>query len=446
MIMKNFLTYLVCLSVLFGACRRETDPVFDKSPDERINETLTKYQAVLSDAPDGWNATLETSLGISFSFYFRFNDSNRVVMYSDFDSTTATVMATSSYRLKALQQPCLLFDTYSYIHLLADPDARVNGGYFGGGLFSDFEFSLDSVTTDHISLTGRFNRSKAIFTKATAAQRQAWENKKVWEGIQKFKSINKIQNYFKRLNYNGVDYEVRFDTVFKRANITWLDGRGVPQFKTVGYYFTEGGVVFNEPLVNGDATIEGFSVDRWDAGSSTIYIKVSGSAATITGAIKPLVVDKEAARRWWQLGANNELYYASRNGFHVNGVDDAFNIRSLKTDSSTFYYLVYLPGAGVQGGQTYDIMLPFYYEPARNALNYYYGTAQRALANADGRMSFSYVGDLLIGPHPVTGPAELTRTQLYNTSGYWFVQTGETTFDMVGARDAKTWITWELVL
>ena len=46
-------------------------------------------------------------------------------MFSDFDSTSAVTLQESSYRLKAEQQPTLIFDTYSYVHVLADPNEAV---------------------------------------------------------------------------------------------------------------------------------------------------------------------------------------------------------------------------------------------------------------------------------------------------------------------------------
>jgi hypothetical protein len=79
-------------------------------------------------------------------------------MLSDFNETTATVLKESSYRLKALQQPTLIFDTYSYLHLLSDPDPNVAGGIAGKGYNSDFEFAYDPTIAqaDTIILTGRF--------------------------------------------------------------------------------------------------------------------------------------------------------------------------------------------------------------------------------------------------------------------------------------------------
>jgi len=37
----------------------------------------------------------------TYSFYFKFNNANRVVMLSDFDSLSAVTPKESSYRLKA---------------------------------------------------------------------------------------------------------------------------------------------------------------------------------------------------------------------------------------------------------------------------------------------------------------------------------------------------------
>src|SRR5574338_1090715 len=147
--MKKIVLYIVSLTLFFTACRKD-EAVFDQSPDERINKALGDYQAALVSSPTGWKATVVPGSGGIYHFYFRFNNENRVFMYSDFDTATAKHQKDSSYRLKALQQPTLIFDTYSYLHLLADPDAAVNGGSYGSGLLSDFEFSLDALYADSI--------------------------------------------------------------------------------------------------------------------------------------------------------------------------------------------------------------------------------------------------------------------------------------------------------
>ena len=173
--MKKIAIYILSVTLCLAACRKD-DPVFDQSPDERINKTLSDYQAALVSSPTGWKATIVPGSGGIYHFYFRFNNENRVFMYSDFDTVTAKHQKESSYRLKALQQPTLIFDTYSYLHLLADPDAAVNGGSYGSGLLSDFEFSLDTLYADSIILSGKMNNTKLKLEKASQQELDEWQN------------------------------------------------------------------------------------------------------------------------------------------------------------------------------------------------------------------------------------------------------------------------------
>jgi len=440
--MKKYIIYLLILTTTGIACHKDKN-AFDKDVDDRINEQLSNYQSVITGSANGWTATLITRLGNTYSFYFRFNESNRVFMYSDFDTTTAGVLKESSYRLKSLQQPCLLFDTYSYVHMLADPDASVNGGYYGGGLLSDFEFSIDTCTTDSIRLTGRFNGSAAILRKASASDRAAWENKQVRNNLVGLSYLGKILNYFKRLTYNGTEYEIQINTIYKTAIITWKDAAGTTHSVTTPYFISAAGIEFTTPVVNGGTTITGFAITGFNTTTNTIQVWVNNTEATIAGAIRPVNPDVQAARRWWQWGAAAQSYWYSWNGFHVDGVDDAFNVKSLKTDTSQFYYLTYWPGIQPGSGSSFDVLIPYYYLPAIDDIDFNYGTAPKPTFQSDGRVTFSLLGDLTVGPYPITGPAFKTKEQLFSTNGYWFVQTSESSYDMVSAKDAKTWITWQ---
>ncbi|THU40430.1 DUF4302 domain-containing protein [Niastella caeni] len=434
--------YIGVILVTIISCNKDK-AAFDKDADDRINEQLSNYQSVITGAANGWTATLVTRLGNTYSFYFRFNESNRVFMYCDFDTATAGVQKESSYRLKSLQQPCLLFDTYSYVHMLADPDAGVNGGYPGSGLVSDFEFSIDTLTADSIKLTGRFNGSSAILRKASAQDRAAWENKQVRDNLIGLNNLGKILNYFKRLNYNGTEYEIQINSIFKFAVITWKDASGTPHTVTTPFYFSPVGVQFRIPVVNGSTTINGFAITGFNTTTNTLQVKVNNADATIAGAIRPVNPDVQAGRRWWQWGAQVQSYWYSRDGFHVNGVDDAFGVKTLQTDTSQYYYFTFWPGVQPAQGAPFDALIPFYYVPASNELDFTYGTAPKANFQSDGRVIFTLLGDLTVGPYPVTGPAFNTKVQFISTNGYWFVQTGENSYDMVSAKDAKAWITWQ---
>ena len=435
--MKKIVLYYLLAITLVASCRRDDDHVFDKSPDERINETLKVYQTALSSSTYGWNATLVTGGGSSFRFYFSFNDSNRVLMYSDFDSSSASAIKESSYRLKALQQPALIFDTYSYIHILSDPDASVNGGSYGEGLKSDFEFRIDTVTADSISLTGRVNGSKMVLRKATQADRAVWDSKQVMNGVISFRNYFKFLKYWKRLNYGSTQYDLMFDTIVRNVTVSWKAG-GLTQSVTRGYYYWANGVYFTDPVVNGSVTVPGFSIQSFDAGTQTMNVTVNGSAATITGYDVPLNPDVAvAARRWSEVSLNSDYYWISIDGFHVNGVNDAYNIKSLKTDSSEYYYLLYKSNTN-----GLDAFIPIFLDTVKNTLIATYGSwFQMKTNNSGGRAIFNEY-DTRTTPYPASGPAADTRNQMKQANGYYFAQTSSYSYDMVSAADSKVWLTW----
>lgn len=435
---KNILFIIFAIS-LFASCRRDDDNVFDKSPDERLNETLAQYQAVLTASTTGWNANLVTGDGGSYRFYFSFNDKNRVQMYSDFDTATSSSVRESSYRLKALQQPSLIFDTYSYIHILSDPDGAVNGGAYGEGLKSDFEFAIDTVTADSIFLTGRLNGSKLRLNKAAAGDRAVWANKQVANGVVNFRNFWKINLYWKRLNYRSVDYELQFDTTVKNVTVSWGSGAS-KQSVTRRYYYWANGVYFSDPVVNGSVSIPGISITGFNAATEVMSVTVNGTAATIAGATTPLNPDvSAAAERWWQQSAAGNNYWLSFDGWHSNGVDDAYDIKSLKNDTAEFYFILYKANSGGQ-----DAFFTFYLDSADNELVPINGSWVRKnkVGNA-GLNTFTEIALRNVNvPWPASGAAALTRSQMYNTGGYYFVQSSSYTYDQVSIADPKTWITW----
>lgn len=434
--MKRILLLGVIVTMILSSCKKDEDPAFDKSADERITEQLNAYQAQLSGAANGWKGLITTNGGNGsiYSFYFKFNDQNRVSMLSDFDSSSAVTLKESSYRLKALQQPSLIFDTYSYLHVLADPDGAVNGGNDGAGLLSDFEFYFDSSSADTIRLVGRFNGSKLALVRATQAEENAYTSGQLAAGL----NINKILTYFKRLTLGTQLYDISIEPVSRQFVFSWLDGSGNLQSFTTQYYFVSGGIVFTTPFVNGPQTITGFNNITWTAATETISLTVNGAPATIVGIVVPLKVDTGAPRRWWNYGVTNDSYWISEKGFHVNGVDDAFGIRSLTSGGARYYFLIYWPDydPGVN-----DVFAPIFLNAAGTGLELLYGTAPVPSFTSDGRVIFNQLGNY--GPYPGTGPAGQTRALLYNASGYYFVQTSATTYDMVSASNGKSWISWE---
>ena len=441
--MRKVFVYSILAALVFYSCKK-TDRVFNESPDQRLNAVMAQDQKALMGAAYGWKGLIFPA-GLSggvVGFYFNFVDSNRVEMFSDFDSASSVTVNQSSWRLKALQQPALLFDTYNYVHVLADPDASVNGGSYGSGLQSDFEFAIDTIKGDTIKLTGRFNGSKAYLIKATQQEKTDFYSKKV--GLRTFSNIGKYLTYFKRMTVGGKTYEIQVNTDSRTITFTWIDGNGNVQTFTTGYYYTASGIALAPAFSDGTNTIGSFDNISWNGNTTTLSFTVNGNAASLVGAAAPIKPDTDAPLRWLKYASSRGGYWVSVYNFHVNGVDDAYGI----TKTANYYYSIYWPSYGTSGSTNYDLFAPI--QLVGNSLSLSAGFAYKTptTVTSDGRVVFSYLGYL--GSFSNMSVSDSTafansRIAMSETRGFYFVQTGATSYDQVGAKDAKSWITWQWI-
>jgi hypothetical protein len=432
-IMKKTLAIILLVIAAFTGCKKDDQSLFNKSPDDRLNEAIAAYQAKLTDAPDGWKGFVYPKSGGVYSFYFKFDNANRVKMLSSFDSASAVNLKESSYRLKALQQPSLLFDTYSYLHVLADPNPNVNGGALGAGLQSDFEFYFDSSSADTINLVGRFNGSKATLIKATPEEAAGYVGGQLAQGF----LLNKLLTYFERLTIGSETFDFHIEPSARTLSFLDATGNLLDTMKSTRYYMTYGGIGFIKPIAVGNQIITGLSNINYNPSSQMISCTVNNTAAAIKSVTVPLRVDVNAPRRWWNYKAASEDYWFSLSGFHVNGVDNAYRLDTLTAEGFPFYFLLYWPSFRTEN----DLFAPIFVDVAGDSLNFSYGSAPKAPAyTSDGRAVFTESGSY--GTYPAAGPAANTARQLYSSRGFYFVQTSQTTYDMVSALDEKSWINW----
>lgn len=432
--MKKWTLYVLLIAGLFASCKKESY-VFDQSPDERINAALASYQQVLQSPASGWKATLTTGTGSIFNFHFRFGNDNRVFMYSDFNTSTAGTEKESSYRLKALQQPVLIFDTYSYIHLPADPDGSVNGGEDGAGLVSDFEFSIDSVYADSIALTGRYHQTHLRLEKAATDDYTAWQNG-IWESTVQFENISLILEYFKRFTLGGVQYDIKIDPIARSITFLWFSGSTQRSF-TTSYYFDRTDVVLVQPFTNGTTSIRRFSNINWNANTRELRMQIDNSLVTVAGAAAPVRVDVNAPRRWYNTVASSDDYWVSLYGFHVNGVDDAYKVTAIPD----YAFMVFWPAFGTSGGSSYDLL--GFVTQTNDGLALGFGAGYSAPDfTADGRAVFNVLGVLGDVPSVAENAFYNTASRMTDPNGYYLVQTSNTSYDMVAASNARAWISW----
>jgi hypothetical protein len=422
--MKKHLLYLFFFALALSSCKKDTTEPILGNVDERLSETLTAYQSQLAGAQFGWKGYLLTDSKVTATFLFSFTDKNRTTMSADY----ATTPSESSYRLKALQRPTLLFDTYSTLHLIADPTPSKFGGDTGGGYYSDFEFAFLSASADTIKLEGTFNKSKLVLVRSKSAA----DNASAFTAPDDIAvTLSKLLTYFKRSTIGGIECELRLDPANRVIGFNYLDG-GTLKTTSSNYFVSGTKIVLYDPIVIGTTTVTALEDVSFDAGAKVINTKISGgSSIQIKEAISPLKYDISGAANW-RAWATASTYVSSELGFHINGVDDGLGLKSL----AGYRRIDYQPNLGIP------------YDGARIIATASYGPAIIPTITADGLVIFPNSG-FQFGTVPTAATTVYLKylTQLFQAQGYYLIQTngGTTqsiTYDMVNVADAKAWVSW----
>lgn len=278
-IMYYIRLYIILLTLLFAGCSRDkTGSIFGEKPEERIARVLAEHKATLTGAQFGWKTVIYPPGGGGYGFFFTFGTNDRVRMNADLTLETAGTANESTYRLKAVQRPSLLFDTYSYLHLLSDPDPNVFGGEVGEGYEVDFEFSIDSVLTDTIKLTGITFGTKIIMTRATQAEYNAYTTG-AYEGL-----IATMEDYLTEFPWQFLQFadgrriQVSADGIRKLFSMSYIDDAGAVQLLTTAYSYTLNGILLQTPLTYNGNT---FRELLWDADNNVFYIMVNNQRVNV---------------------------------------------------------------------------------------------------------------------------------------------------------------------
>ncbi|GEO03308.1 hypothetical protein AAE02nite_09720 [Adhaeribacter aerolatus] len=428
--MKRIFHLCLLVVMLLSACDKKEEIAPGEKPDERLNKTLTDYKNQLVGAENGWKAVLYPDGGAAYSFYIKFNANDRLSMLSDMNASSAATALESTYRLKAMQRPALLFDTYNYMHILADPDPSKSNGEVGAGKYSDFEFSFESVTPEAITLTGNLQGSRLILTKATKDEADNFI-KRIAEKVKTFESINNFATYFKKLVIGNSSYDISVDTNLRQITFTYFEGTTAKTF-TTDYYYTETGITFLTPFAVGGLNITGLNAIQYNATNRNISFTVNNVAGNIQESARPTRIDVEAARSFFN--ATGDDYLVAESGFTVNGVPDAYKVSSI----TNFYFVAFWPKYGTSNGQSYDIFGVVTQNPTSGQLTLF-GPAAASRLTTDGRIVYTLLGT--VGTQPAGVEAIMTPTIALwtNTQGFYVVTT-QYGVDLVSASDGKSWI------
>ncbi len=281
--MKKILFFVLAVSAFLNACKKDASPILD-DPDQRLIATLGNYQKALMESPHGWSAMLFPAGGQGFNYYFDFKTASSVLMFSDFDTVKAVKEGSGSWMLKALQQPTLIFDTYSYLHAPADPNEVISGGTRGTGLQSDFEFAFSKVGNDTIVLKGIYNKSKMIMVKTSEA-----DAVKIKAGGLKA-MMKKSDAFIKSSAYKFIEFpdgrKVEFSLDKKSVLLTWTSDAGEVTTVATPFCFQLDRLALKDSLnYNGHY----FKEVLWDDAAKQYYIVGGGSRLNVQTSSTPII-------------------------------------------------------------------------------------------------------------------------------------------------------------
>lgn len=461
-----FLYFLITgISVAFFSCTKTyNDSIDGETVDERLTQALKDYQHVLTAAPFGWKFMQRTnsaynngafdSVVNTFTYYMTFDDKNTVTMYGDFDSLQRTTPRSSTYLIKALQRPTIVFDTRNYIHVPSDPSPTVSQSTLSPGLGwgTDFQFEFAqnvdaSALGDTIRLKGMFNRAEGLMVKATQADRDLFASGEYYNRLQEISNLNKVLTYWKRMTINAVTYELgppNFLT--KQMNINWVDGNGNLIMKRVAFYYDfDGAMHFVEPVINGNTSITGLSGFQFDTGTGSVNVRVVGANvnSTIVPATAALKYDSTVAQKWLnQLYLNFNGVWVSDKAFHANGIDDACDFKSIPN-----YQTFWFGGPSIFGGTSHGICA-FVNNDLANTYSYAFSPPD--IANGRVKFTLQLNSGTFTGNSPLARAMSSARQLMYggavfnSSQEFYFVATSPDgkAYDMVRYPDATVWISW----
>jgi hypothetical protein len=271
--------YIILLIILFAGCSKDkTESIFGEKPEDRMAKVLAEYKTTLTTAPSAWRADIFPEDYGGYRFYFMFETNDRVTMYSDLDYETAHLPGPATYRLKAVQRPSLLFDTYSYLHWLADPDPRIFNGVTGQGRSIDFEYSIDTVSADTIQLTGISFNNKMTLVRVSQAEADSVTTYKYADIIEAAGAYTALNPWLYIQSPDGKRLQFIINKDTKTFSLVYIDDANQVRIISTPYYFTLNGFHLKTPV-----TYNGITFDHvyYDWTKNLFYVFIDGQRVEV---------------------------------------------------------------------------------------------------------------------------------------------------------------------
>lgn len=266
--MKKILYFLAGVAILFAptACEKDVVSGLSDGSDVRVAKMIADWRSELTGAENGWMLNLSTSKGV-YRFWMDFTPADSVLTYTDNLAypDLKTTPEWSTWRIEAYRAPTLIFEEYSYIHIVNDPDNSVSGGIDNEGLQTDFEFEIVEYVDDQFILKGRMNKVPATLIRASSTEFSDVKAGRMMD------QLNAISTYAagRKLQFDvGADKVV--SVILKERSTTMITvntgSGGDVEVNQVDTYVEmgTGDIVFTTPVVVGDVSFSGLKWNEED--------------------------------------------------------------------------------------------------------------------------------------------------------------------------------------
>lgn len=231
-----------CALAAATSCSSEVDDYFDQPASQRLASTIDHARQVLRSAEYGWEFEYYPSATLAYG---------GVVYTVRFDSLTATIgcslipdsTETTYYRLTNDNGPVLTFDTYNNLmHYFSTPSSdeyEAKGG--------EFEFVIDSIADDFISLYGKKTRNTMYLRKLKGSPTEYAQ-----------KTIDIFDHFVDSIRGRVGTAEVAGKCNPSVRSIQLTSGRDTFD---VHYTYTDRGIRLYRPVVLGGLSLQSFDFD-----------------------------------------------------------------------------------------------------------------------------------------------------------------------------------------
>jgi hypothetical protein len=414
--MKKYLSYILLLQLSFWACKKaEVDPLFSETANTRTTTVIDGYKKQLTSAEYGWKGEYYTDGGdgVGYSFYLKFDAAGKVSMYSDIDGfyyfTNGYDKAfESTYQVKALQKPTLIFDSYSYLHELVNPD--YNGG---PGKYADLELEVATVSDSKITFVGVKNKTALTLTKVTKTEADLLTKGLLGTNV---KSVNNVTTFLVLTLPSGLKTDVILDLEKKQLGVLTFDKQGNPVITSASFVVTTTGLKLQNAISVGGSS---FDEVLYDETLKSYYVMIGGKRYNITASLRPSLSFYDALGILFvgfdmnpaiptQTAEYKALYTKIRN--NVIALSTAAPARVIGN-----IYLQYLPNDGVfeliveyrrtntDGSYLFNGAAILYYQPSLDAKgNLSFGKPVQTATYSGGQFSAGASGIVVAGIKPLT--------------------------------------------